>query len=64
MAWFDDRSLERIRCRPAPVAEVWATDIQRCPARLFSPRRDFIVSRHSDGIPYPCPDPDHNAIAR
>ena len=27
MAWFDDRSLEPIHCRPAPVAEVWATDI-------------------------------------
>src|ERR1700730_8271023 len=30
---------------------------QRCPARLFSPRRDSIVSRHSDGISYPMPGP-------
>jgi hypothetical protein len=30
---------------------------QRCPARLFSPRRDSIVSRHSDGIQYSMPGP-------
>jgi len=56
---FDDRSAE-------PPAILWPRCerpiSRRCPTgnlltRLFSPGRDPIVSRHSDGISYPMPGP-------